>query len=108
MTKEEYLLKQKELRDRRGEALSRHREVIDDIERRHREKVAREDDLYRMAKRLEYNAYTQEYQAIEMEMMALEAEWYDAHPECPMKDWHELAEVPNAARQMAQCGLLTR
>ena len=86
MTKEEYLQKQQELRERRCAENQRHREVMDDIERKHHEKNKREDELYRLAKREEKNAYDRVWQAIEQEQMALKAEWYEQHPECPMKE----------------------
>lgn len=86
MTKEEYLQKQQELRNKRCEANQRHREVMDDIERKHAENVEREYELYRMAKREEKNAYDRQWQAIEQEQMKLKAEWYEQHPECPMKE----------------------
>ena len=102
MTKEQYLQKQQELRDKRSYALNSHREAIDEIERKHREKCAFEDECYRTAKRIQKDRYTRTYQAIEQEMMALKAEWYEAHPECPMKDWREPEEGTNAARSARQ------
>lgn len=86
MTKEEYLQKQQELRDRRCEANQRHRAVIDSIELKHRENCRNEDERYRIAKRQEKDIYDRTWQDIEQEQMALKAEWYEQHPECPMKE----------------------
>lgn len=98
MTKEEYLQKQQELRNRRGEAARTHREIMDEIEAKHHERCSRENEAYRMAKRQEKAAYEQTYQSIEMEMIALKAEWQEQHPECPMAGREEAEQDTNAER----------
>lgn len=86
MTKEEYLQQQQELRDRRCAEAARHREVMDEIERKYHENMHREGELYRMAKRTEKDAYDRTYQSIEQEAMALKAAWMDEHKQtaCPL------------------------
>lgn len=86
MTKEEYLSKQEELRNQRGEHSRRHREIMSEIECKHHEYAQRERERYLKARREEKNAYDEALRNIESQAMALKAEWMEQHPYacCPV------------------------